>query len=207
LVETRGLIGAIEAADAMLKAANVKLIGKEKTNPGLITIQIVGETAAVKSAVAAGAIAAARVGELVSTLVIPRPDLQLEFIIPGLCSGEETTEEIFSETPILSEIQIDEPEAIQPEIEIEIPEAIQPEVKVELPETVEVMELFESEPTVVVSEERLIAVSTGLEDKRVTDLRTLARKTENFPIKGREISNANKEELLKLFASLSKPVK
>ena len=71
MVETRGLVASIEAADAMLKAAQVTLIGKERAEAGLMTIIVVGETAAVKSAVDAGAVAASRVGELVSTHVIP----------------------------------------------------------------------------------------------------------------------------------------
>jgi len=77
MVETRGLIASIEAADAMVKAARVQLIGKEKVQGGLVTILIVGETAAVKSAVDAGAAAARRVGEVVSTHIIPRPDNRL----------------------------------------------------------------------------------------------------------------------------------
>jgi len=77
LIETKGLIGAIEAADAMLKAANVKLISKEKITAALVTIKIVGEVAAVRSAIDAGAAAAQRVGQLVSTHIIPRPDDQL----------------------------------------------------------------------------------------------------------------------------------
>lgn len=77
MVETKGLVGAIEAADAMAKAAQVKLTGKENTNPALITVFVVGEVAAVKAAVDAGASAASRVGQLVSTHVIPRPDLQM----------------------------------------------------------------------------------------------------------------------------------
>ena len=77
LIETKGLIGAIEAADAMVKAANVKLVGKEKITAGLVTVKIVGEVAAVKSAVDAGAAAAQRVGQLVSAHVIPRPDDQI----------------------------------------------------------------------------------------------------------------------------------
>ena len=84
LIETKGLIGAIEAADAMLKAANVKLISKEKITAALVTIKIVGEVAAVRSAIDAGAAAAQRVGQLVSTHVIPRPDDQLEPFIYDL---------------------------------------------------------------------------------------------------------------------------
>lgn len=81
LIETRGLVGAIEAADAMLKAANVKLIGKEKSTAALVTIKVIGEVAAVQSAVDAGAAAAQRVGELVSTHVIPRPAKEIDLLI------------------------------------------------------------------------------------------------------------------------------
>lgn len=81
LIETKGLIGAIEAADAMVKAANVKLIGKEKITAALVTVKVIGETAAVKAAVDAGAAAAQRVGQLISTHVIPRPDDQIDSIL------------------------------------------------------------------------------------------------------------------------------
>lgn len=81
LVETKGLVGAIEAADAMVKAAKVKLLGTEKTIAALITVKVVGEVGAVKAAVDAGASAAARVGELVSVHVIPRPDPSTETIV------------------------------------------------------------------------------------------------------------------------------
>jgi ethanolamine utilization protein EutM len=84
LVETRGLVGAIEAADAMAKAANVKIIGREKVVPALITIKCIGDVAAVKAAVEAGAAAAQRVGQLISTHVIPQPDSQLEQFFPEI---------------------------------------------------------------------------------------------------------------------------
>ena len=82
LVETRGFVGAIEAADAMVKAANVRLIGKEKTGSGLVTVMVRGDVGAVKAAVEAGSEAARRVGELVSVHVIPRPHSDIEFTIP-----------------------------------------------------------------------------------------------------------------------------
>jgi len=81
LVETIGFIGAIEAADVMVKAANVKIVGKEKTGSGLITIMIRGDVGAVKAAVEAGSEAARRVGELVSVHVIPRPHADIEKIL------------------------------------------------------------------------------------------------------------------------------
>ena len=73
MIETKGLIGAIEAADAMVKAANVNLIGTEKIGSGLVTIMVRGDVGAVKAAVDAGLAAATKVGEVVSTHVIPRP--------------------------------------------------------------------------------------------------------------------------------------
>jgi ethanolamine utilization protein EutM len=82
LVETRGLVGAIEAADAMVKAANVRLIGKETIGGGYVTVMVRGDVGAVKAATDAGAAAAKRVGELVSVHVIPRPHGDVELILP-----------------------------------------------------------------------------------------------------------------------------
>lgn len=82
MVETRGLVGSIEAADAMVKAADVKLIGKEQIGSGLVTVMVRGDVGAVKAAVEAGAAAAKRVGELVSVHVIPRPHEEVEGILP-----------------------------------------------------------------------------------------------------------------------------
>jgi len=84
LIETRGLVGAIEAADVMVKAANVHIAGKELVGGGLVTIKILGEVAAVKSAIDAGALATKRVGELISVLVIPKPDEELVKILPEI---------------------------------------------------------------------------------------------------------------------------
>jgi len=88
MVETKGLIGAIEAADAMVKAANVTLIGKEMIGSGLVTVMVRGDVGAVKASVDAGAAAAKRVGELVSVHVIPRPHDEVEGILPQ--KGEST---------------------------------------------------------------------------------------------------------------------
>ena len=82
MIETRGLIGAIEAADAMVKAAKVVLIGKEKIGGGYVTVMVRGDTGAVKAATDAGASAAEKVGELVSVHVIPRPHEDVEMILP-----------------------------------------------------------------------------------------------------------------------------
>ena len=82
MIETKGLVGAIEAADAMVKAANVTLIGKEFVGGGLVTDMVRGDVGAVKAATDAGAAAAQRVGELLSVHVIPRPHAEVEDILP-----------------------------------------------------------------------------------------------------------------------------
>lgn len=84
MIETKGLVGAIEAADAMVKAAKVELFGKEKATAGLVTMYVMGEVGAVKAATDAGAAAARRVGELVSVHVIPRPHEQLVRVLPPM---------------------------------------------------------------------------------------------------------------------------
>lgn len=84
MVETKGLVGSIEAADAMVKAANVYLIGKVHVGGGLVTVMVRGDVGAVKAATDAGSAAAARVGELVSVHVIPRPHGDVEYILPHI---------------------------------------------------------------------------------------------------------------------------
>jgi ethanolamine utilization protein EutM len=88
MIETRGLVALVEASDAMLKAANVALAGWEKIGSGLVTAMVVGDVAAVKAAVDAGAAAAAKVGEVVSVQVIPRPHEELGSLLP---LGPKTT--------------------------------------------------------------------------------------------------------------------
>jgi len=82
LVETKGLVGAIEAADAMVKSANVALMGYEKIGSGLVTVMVRGDVGAVKAATDAGAVAAEKVGQVVSVHVIPRPHTEVERILP-----------------------------------------------------------------------------------------------------------------------------
>ncbi len=84
MIETRGLVAAIEAADAMVKVANVQLIGTEKIGSGLVSVMVRGDVGAVKSAVEAGSNMAAKLGELVATHVIPRPHDDVEKILPTL---------------------------------------------------------------------------------------------------------------------------
>ena len=88
MIETNGLVASIEAADAMVKAANVTLIGKEHVGGGLVTVMVRGDVGAVKAATDAGAAAAERVGELISVHVIPRPHEEVEFILPSIKKAE-----------------------------------------------------------------------------------------------------------------------
>ena len=86
MIETRGLVAAIEAADAMVKAANVTLIGSEKIGSGLVSVMVRGDVGAVKAAVEAGGAAAARLGEVIATHVIPRPHGDVDKLLPKLGS-------------------------------------------------------------------------------------------------------------------------
>jgi len=151
LVETKGLVGAIEAADAGLKAANVELLGSERADAGLVTVMFGGDVAAVKAACDAGAAAAERVGQLVGVHVIPRPSPMLAAIetdeSPGKRAGEE------------------------------------------------------SAPAQLPNGSWDIA---ALEGAKVVELRDMARRVDNFPLKGRDVARASREELLAAFRSLSR---
>jgi microcompartment protein CcmL/EutN len=163
LVETRGLVAAIEAADAMVKTANVVLVGKEVTKAALVTIKVVGETAAVRSAVEAGAAAAQRVGELVSQHIIPRPAEGMEDLV--YATGARTQADVEAE---LQEGTVDEEEEVA-EVPYSMPEGLSDEQK----------DYFLS-----------------LEAMTVHELRRHARTVEGLKIYGREISRANKAQLL-----------
>lgn len=268
LVETRGLVAAIEAADAMVKAANVKLIGKEVTKAALITIKVTGDVAAVKAAVEAGAEAAKRVGELVAIHVIPQPDAQMLILYPELGDEAEVVklqEEIEivessidpknvvegkdSEDDVISQVEEDpDPVSPEPNGHEEIIENIQVKpkktrtAKVKIPEekhseenknshlgplfsvnndtiarlrdealgkkhdvkekTAEPVEEIEIQ-TEMDSEVHENPIGSDLNTLNVHQLRKAARETENFPIKGRDISKANRQVLLEHFRRIS----
>lgn len=151
LIETRGLVGAIEAADAALKTSHVQLVGQDRTDAGLITIKITGETAAVRSAVDAGAAAAQRIGELVSQHVIPRPHDELNQFLNG------DTNEVVGKNATQSQ--------------------------------------NEPVPSIEASDD-IAEYKEELQKLTVHQLRTLARSAENLSIYGREISMANKQQLI-----------
>ncbi len=260
MVETRGLVGAIEAADAMLKAANVTFAGKEKVVPALITIKVTGEVAAVKAAVEAGAEAAKRVGQLVSTHIIPQPDEQLKVILPGIFKSNRIQPDIIKKEKPRVDEQIKKEKIVSPKedtlflqdnIEDKIVSADskrlipKPDVNTKLKELEEkIEEIIEDKSSAETSSEtiaRLRREALGdtkydeaeakrnvnsiaekktksnteneelkfenlslpeVENLNVHKLRRLARSTSGFPIQGREISKANRKELLHYFNKL-----
>ncbi|MBI4534866.1 MAG: BMC domain-containing protein [Ignavibacteriae bacterium] len=160
MVETRGLVGSIEAADVMVKTANVRVLGTEYIKNGFVTIKVVGEVAAVKAAVDAATAAASRVGHVITTHVIPRPAEEIEFILkkgrqPGREAGSSPQTERKSAAP-----------------------------------QAETGDLFEASA----GDEKYLA---KLESMTVHELRTLARETGGLSIVGREISRANKDQLIR----------
>jgi ethanolamine utilization protein EutM len=140
LVETKGLVGAIEAADAGLKAANVRLLATERVDAGLVTVMFGGDVAAVKAAVDAAAAAAERVGHLVSSHVIPRPNPQVAEIV-----GEDG----------------------------------------------------DGAPPVLMRDDQYDMAA--LEKAKVVELRGIARRIPDFPIRGRDVARASRDELLAAF--------
>lgn len=126
MIETKGLIAAIEAADAMTKAANIMLMGKEKVGGGIITVMITGDIGAVKAAVDAGAAAAEQVGHLVGVHVIPRPHDEIENILKKEVVEKEVVEETIEE--VVEEIIEVIPDIVSEEIVEVIEEKVQEEV-------------------------------------------------------------------------------
>ncbi|HCV43024.1 MAG TPA: hypothetical protein DGH68_06035 [Bacteroidetes bacterium] len=163
LVETRGLIGSIEAADVMVKTANVHILGTEYIRNGLVTVKIVGEVAAVKAAVDAASAAAARVGQVVSTHVIPRPAADVEMIL----------------------------KVVQKPAPVEEPPRTEKKPKKEKP-----LKTVPDQETLFVADSSLAGYQKELETMTVPQLRTRARNEGGLGIAGRQISKANKEQLI-----------
>ena len=191
LVETKGLVAAIEAADTMVKTANVVLIGKEITRGALVTIKIIGDTAAVRSAVDAGAAAAERVGELVSKHVIPRPADGLEMLIYAESPlRQDEADKVITREPAQLEkrdvaVRVEEPLVLQKEKVEEI---------VEKPRKEPVQEEPFMMPEGLTPEQQ--DYFRQLDVMTVHELRRLARTIEGLSIFGRQISRANKKELM-----------
>ncbi len=215
MVETRGLVASIEAADAMVKAAKVTLISKEKITGGLVTIMVAGETAAVKSAVDAGAAAAQRVGELVSIHVIPRPDDQINDIVAGIGDSKiiiESKAEVPAAKREKRKVEKKNIREIKAKEEVADLEDVIPEVpQEESTSTIERLKREALGDTVLPEKKKKEKTSLSqkynmseLELMNVHQLRRFARGVEEFPIKGREISRANRTELLDYFKTLLK---
>ncbi len=194
LVETKGLVGAIEAADAMVKAANVTLVGKEKITAGLVTIKIVGDVAAVKSAVDAGAAAAQRVGQLVAIHVIPQPSDQLIQLYPEIDDKAEPEKKIVKSEKVKSENTKQNLSGEQLSFStVDTSEKIQKLREEALKDSSKESSL---QPD---NSEEIDFRNIDLQSLNVHQLRKLARGVSNFPIKGREISKANRQTLLNYF--------
>ncbi len=186
LIETRGLVAAIEAADAMVKAADVELIGKERAGSGLITVMVRGDVAAVRAAVDAGAAAAQRVGELVSSHVIPRPDDETEILIypPAKKASERVPKE--TAPPVKRKSGRPPKEKVA---EHAVAEGHQEE---KLPE---ISAPVEPPPEIAMSDDAQ-EYRRQLEAMTVHALRRFARGVKGLSIVGREISRANRDGLI-----------
>jgi ethanolamine utilization protein EutM len=185
LIETRGLVGAIEAADAAVKTADVQLVGKERAEAGLITIKLRGDVAAVRAAVDAGAAAAQRVGELVSVHVIPRPDDETEQLIYPYTGTAVPGAPQRAVAPPRRERR-----RRSVNLEVETPEMRpEPQAEDEAPETTA------PDSTEPMSDDEQ-TYRTQLEQMTVHALRRYARSVKGLPIAGRQISRANRTELV-----------
>lgn len=193
MIETRGLLASIEAADAMLKAADVTLLDRTKVGGGLVTISVTGDVAAVKAAVDAGAAAAERLGDglLVTQHVIARPQQDVELLFRPPEEKAVKPEEIPEEQP--SDEGGEEPQPQEPEPEQEPEQLEQPAQKQAVGQISREWcdALFQQEGTT-----RLMEV---LGSCSVVKLRYLARSYPEFEIAGRAISKANRSRLLKEF--------
>lgn len=189
LIETKGLVAAIESADAMLKAAEVRLLEKTYVGGGLVTIMVCGDVGAVKAATDAGAAAAQRVGELLSVHVIPRPHQDLNDVLISTTLLEQTE---MSSTASEETAAVEEPEEAKAEPIAERP--------------VE-GELHKEAIDKLAFEKGLKEAIYALNQLKVVKLRNLAREYKDFGIAGRMISKADKQMIIAEFKNYYKPKK
>ncbi len=182
LIETRGLVAAIEACDAALKSADVKLVSIDRADAGLMTVKIVGEVAAVQSAVDAGRLAAARVGTLVAAHVIPRPDVGLhdELIYVEVRPRNKKP----PESPSRAQSSPTAPSLVSSSSTAQLSKSDMPSQTLHGTSTAQ-------------------PLPHNLDAMTVHELRRYARTLSNFPIQGRDISRASKETLLFHFRQLN----
>ena len=209
MIETRGLIGSIEAADAMVKAANVTLIGKEHIGGALVTVMVRGDVGAVKAATDAGAAAAQRVGELISVHVIPRPHMEVESILPHCPEGPDGDDDGPQEPePEGAEEAVTEPQ--EPEKRTEPEQA--PVEETEAPAEQAENAAPEAEETAVadnpMTRQKLEAIfqSEGIEQAmseitflRLAELRELAKEYPEHTLTDRNLRRIANGELLEAF--------
>ncbi len=206
MIETKGLVGSIEAADAMVKAANVTLIGKVQIGGAYVTVMVRGDVGAVKAATDAGAAAAQRVGELISVHVIPRPHHEVEYILPSLpsddpddapfspssCDGEGDADVTDATVEVSDNVPAEEaPGAVQ---EDTLTENTSADASTEDASPAAASEPVEETNASVDAVE--VSIRAELEGMAVKELRKIARSTEGIGIAGREISAANKGLLI-----------
>ncbi|MEG8945854.1 BMC domain-containing protein [Rosettibacter firmus] len=215
LIETKGLIGAIEAADAMVKTANVQLVSKEKISAGLVTVKVIGEVAAVKAAVEAGAAAAQRVSQLISAHVIPRPDDQLDNLIfndkivtteknDNIAPNNNLNNPTFFDEQQISTDELS-PKKQKKEVNSKKEKHTEYNSHLNKLKTEALKELTNNLPETDGKEADVlteIPPEEELSKLNVHKLRHLARSFKNFPIKGREISRANRDQLINYFNQL-----
>ena len=209
MIETKGLIGSIEAADAMVKAANVTLIGKEHIGGARVTVMVRGDVGAVKAATDAGAAAAQRVGELISVHVIPRPHMEVESILPHCPEGPDGDDDGPQEPePEGAEEAVTEPQ--EPEKRTEPEQA--PVEETEAPAEQAENAAPEAEETAVadnpMTRQKLEAIfqSEGIEQAmseitflRLAELRELAKEYPEHTLTDRNLRRIAKGELLEAF--------
>ncbi len=220
MIETKGLIGSIEAADAMVKAANVTLIGKVHVGGALVTVMVRGDVGAVKAATDAGAAAAQRVGELVSVHVIPRPHMEVESILPHPPTEPEDGPEGPKDAPEDNN-NAEEPEAPveeadapaeEPETSAEEPTADLPAEPVEEaagmaePEETPAEQPAPEEEGMTRAKLEALVAQNGLEEAmseitflRLAELRDLAKEYEAAELTDRNLKRIAKGELLDAF--------
>lgn len=201
LIETKGLVGAIEAADAATKAADVELLGRERADAGLMTIKIRGDVAAVRAAVDAGAAAAQRVGELVSVHVIPRPDSDTEILIFPPASQTK-------ERPAVAVVAAPEPDPAPKRVEAERaprPRAERPKRESAPTSTPSSAPTSASAAEPVVMSDDPATYRGQISAMSVHALRRYARSVPGLPIAGRQISRANRDELIEILIKVRFP--
>lgn len=207
MIETKGLLAAIESADAMLKAAEVRLLERTLVGGGLVTITVTGDVAAVKASIDAAAAAVSRLGTelLVSQHVIPRPHSELgETIISAVPLSERQTQDPDPEPePDPEPTAPEEEEEVETEVpEVEPEEVSEPqeeETEEEIPQSTDIAEMHKEDMDRLVEKVGIDKAIEIIDQCKVVKLRNLAREYEDFGIAGRLISKANKVVLLEEF--------